>query len=91
MNPASLAAFSAAGPSLDNSIKPDLTAVGENFYTAAETIDSNGELYNPTGYLVTQGTSFSAPLVSGAAALLEPRGPGLQPINTVLCSSIRPT
>ena len=71
VNPESLATFSAAGPSLDNSIKPDLTAVGENFYTAAETIDSNGELYNPTGYLVTQGTSFSAPLVSGAAALLE--------------------
>ena len=77
VNPASLATFSAAGPSLDNSIKPDLTAVGENFYTAAETIDSNGELYNPTGYIVTQGTSFSAPLVSGAAALLESARPGL--------------
>lgn len=77
VNPASLATFSAAGPSLDNSIKPDLTAVGENFYTAAETIDSNGELYNPTGYLVTQGTSFSAPLVSGAVALLESARPGL--------------
>jgi minor extracellular serine protease Vpr len=71
VNPENLAAFSAAGPSLDNSIKPDLTAVGENFYTAAETSDSTGELYNPTGYVITQGTSFSAPLVSGAAALLE--------------------
>jgi minor extracellular serine protease Vpr len=77
VNPASLATFSAAGPSLDNSIKPDLTAVGENFYTAAETIDSAGALYNPTGYTVTQGTSFSAPLVSGAAALLESARPGL--------------
>ncbi|MGA7241136.1 MAG: S8 family serine peptidase [Bryobacteraceae bacterium] len=77
VNPESLATFSAAGPSLDNSIKPDLTAVGENFYTAAETIDSSGVLYNPTGYTVTQGTSFSAPLVSGAAALLESGRPGL--------------
>jgi minor extracellular serine protease Vpr len=77
VNPANLAGFSAAGPSLDNSIKPDLTAVGENFYTAAETIDPNGEVYNPTGYIVTQGTSFSAPLVSGAAALLESARPGL--------------
>jgi subtilisin family serine protease len=77
VNPASLANFSAAGPSLDNSIKPDLTAVGENFYTAAETSDPTGVLYNPTGYIVTQGTSFSAPLVTGAAALLESARPGL--------------
>jgi subtilisin family serine protease len=77
VNPASLATFSAAGPSLDNSIKPDITAVGENFYTAAETSDPTGVLYNPTGYIVTQGTSFSAPLVSGAAALLESARPGL--------------
>jgi hypothetical protein len=77
INPASLALFSAAGPSVDNSIKPDLTAVGENFYTAAETLDPAGELYNPTGYVITQGTSFSAPLVAGAAALLEAARPGL--------------
>jgi minor extracellular serine protease Vpr len=77
VNPASLATFSAAGPSVDNSIKPDLTAVGENFYTAAQTTDSTGELYNPTGYIVTQGTSFSAPLVAGAAALLQSARPGL--------------
>ncbi len=77
VNPESLATFSAAGPSLDNSIKPDLTAVGENFYTAAETLDSDGELYNPTGYIVTQGTSFSAPLASGTAALLQSGRPGL--------------
>ncbi len=77
VNPASLATFSAAGPSIDNSIKPDLTAVGENFYTAAQTLDSTGELYNPTGYILSQGTSFAAPLVSGAIALLESARPGL--------------
>jgi minor extracellular serine protease Vpr len=77
VNPAYLACFSAAGPSVDYSIKPDLTAVGENFYTAAETLDPAGELYNPTGYTITQGTSFSAPLISGAAALLEAARPGL--------------
>lgn len=77
VNPESLAIFSAAGPTLDDSIKPDLVAVGENFYTAAETLDSAGELYNASGYTITQGTSFSAPLVSGAAALLESARPGL--------------
>ena len=77
VNPSSLAGFSAAGPNVDYSIKPDLTAVGENFYTAAQTVDPAGELYNPTGYIITQGTSFAAPLISGAAALLEAARPGL--------------
>ena len=77
VNPQSLAAFSSAGPNLDYSIKPDLVAVGENFYTAAETFDAAGELYNPSGYVITQGTSFSAPLISGAAAVLMAARPGL--------------
>lgn len=77
VNPQNLASFSAAGPTLDYSIKPDLVAVGDNFYTAAETLDSAGELYNPTGYAISQGTSFSAPLVTGAAAVLEAARPGL--------------
>jgi subtilisin family serine protease len=77
VNPASLAGFSAAGPNVDYSIKPDLTAIGENFYTAAQTIDSAGDLYNPSGYIITQGTSFAAPLISGAAALVEAARPGL--------------
>ncbi len=77
VDPSSMAGFSAAGPNVDYSIKPDLTAVGENFYTAAQTIDSTGELYNPTGYIITQGTSFAAPLIAGAAALLEAARPGL--------------
>jgi minor extracellular serine protease Vpr len=77
INPQSLAIFSSAGPNVNYSIKPDLTAVGENFYTAAETFDSAGELYDPSGYVITQGTSFSAPLISGAAALLKAARPGL--------------
>ncbi len=77
VNPQNLASFSAAGPTLDYSIKPDLVAVGNNFYTAAETLDSAGDLYNPTGYIISQGTSFSAPLVAGAAAVVEAARPGL--------------
>jgi minor extracellular serine protease Vpr len=77
INPASVAAFSAQGPNVDFSIKPDLLAVGENLYTAVQRLDSTGALYDPSGYSVVQGTSFSAPLVAGAAAILEQARPGL--------------
>ncbi|HUJ20805.1 MAG TPA: S8 family serine peptidase [Bryobacteraceae bacterium] len=77
VDPDQLASFSAEGPNVDGSIKPDLVAVGENVYTAAETNDPAGDLYDPTGYLLVSGTSFSSPIVAGAAALLQAARPGL--------------
>ena len=66
------------GPSVDGSIKPDLVAVGTNIYTATETTDPNGELYDPSGYVEgVLGTSYSAPLVAGAAAVVKAFRPGL--------------
>jgi len=76
-DPQRLQSFSAAGPQVDFSIKPDLVAVGANLYTAAESLDPLGVVYDLTGYHVQQGTSFSAPLVSGAAAVLKAARPGL--------------
>ena len=76
-DPAQLAAFSAKGPNQDFAIKPDLVAVGENLYTAAVTANANGLVYDPSGYELVQGTSFSGPLVSGAAAVLKQARPGL--------------
>ncbi len=70
--------FSSQGPSVDLGVmKPDLVAVGTNFYTAAQKYDRRGGLYDPSGYSVTQGTSFSSPLLAGAAALLKAARPGL--------------
>jgi hypothetical protein len=77
VNPQGLASFSAAGPNINYSVKPDLVAVGENLYTAAETTDPSGVLYNPAGYTTADGTSFAAPLVAGAAAIVEAARPGL--------------
>jgi subtilisin family serine protease len=81
IDPNSIAPFSSLGPSVDLSIKPDMLAVGENIYVAAETNDPTGELYNAQGYVVSQGTSYSAPLVSGAAAVLKAARPGFTPLE----------
>lgn len=77
VNPAQIASFSAEGPNVDLSIKPDLLAVGVNMYTAAQKLDPKGALYSTTGYSIEQGTSFSTPLVAGAAALVKAAHPGL--------------
>jgi len=80
------------GPSADLSIKPDMLAVGENFYTAAETTDPSGELYNAQGYVLSQGTSYSTPLVAGAAAVLKAARPGFTPLEykSLLANSAAP-
>ena len=69
--------FSAAGPNVDITIKPDLVAVGSDVYTATQTVDSNGDMYSADGFVLVDGTSFSAPIVAGAVALLKSARPGL--------------
>ena len=77
VDPDQLAGFSSIGPNVDGSIKPDLVAVGQYVYTAAETFDPKGELYSANGYTFVDGTSYSAPIVAGSVALLEAARPGL--------------
>ena len=69
--------FSAAGPNVDGGIKPDLMAVGQDIYVATQTLDSAGDMYDSSGYILVDGTSFSTPLVAGAAALIKSARPGL--------------
>jgi minor extracellular serine protease Vpr len=73
INPARLASFTSTGPSVNARIKPDLLAVGTAVYTAQPTAGGI-----PVWGSV-QGTSFSAPIVAGAAALLASHKPGLTP------------
>ena len=77
VDPDQLARFSSTGPNVDGSIKPDLVAVGQYVYTAVQTVDPKGELYSADGYALVDGTSYSAPIVSGAMALVEAARPGL--------------
>ncbi|MCW5965768.1 MAG: S8 family serine peptidase [Bryobacterales bacterium] len=66
-----LTSFSSRGPNIGFPIiKPEITAVGENIYTATQSFDPNSALYDASGYTVLSGTSFSAPLVAGVAALV---------------------
>jgi hypothetical protein len=81
IDPNTIAPFSSLGPSVDLSIKPDLLTVGENFYTAAQRSNPAGELYNAQGYVLSQGTSFSAPLAAGAVAALKAARPGFAPFE----------
>jgi uncharacterized protein (TIGR03437 family) len=70
-------AFSSRGPAIGaNSLKPDVAAPGEFIYMAAQDYDPNGELYDPSRYIVSQGTSFATPIVAGIAAMVRQNHPG---------------
>ena len=59
-----LASFSSPGPSSDGRIKPDVCARGVDNWMAVNSSDGNDV------YGAGSGTSFSAPLIGGVAALL---------------------
>ncbi|MGI8741308.1 MAG: S8 family serine peptidase [Bryobacteraceae bacterium] len=69
-----LSGRTSVGPNIDYGIKPDLVAVGTSIYTA-KPFANDGSASD--GYVVESGTSFSSPMVAGAAALLKAARPGL--------------
>ncbi|GIU74997.1 MAG: hypothetical protein KatS3mg004_2084 [Bryobacteraceae bacterium] len=91
--PGRLAGFSARGPNVDLAIKPDLLATGTDLWVATQTFDFNGAMYDPTGYTFVDGTSFSAPFVAGAAAVVKSARPGLDAgaIRSALINSSAPS
>jgi uncharacterized protein (TIGR03437 family) len=71
-----VAFFSSQGPNVGTGgIKPELVAVGTDLYMPTQNYDPNSEMYDPARYTNTQGTSFAAPMVAGAVALVKQRNP----------------
>lgn len=75
-DPIRLSEYSSRGPTYFLGIKPDLAATG-HVYTATQSSEEKGEMYDRGGYIDIEGTSFSAPIVAGAAAVLKSARPGL--------------
>lgn len=82
---ADIASFSSYGPTMDDRIKPDISAPGvdiassissftDNDYTLLTSVDFNGRTY-PFGRL--SGTSMSGPMITGIVALLLQANPYL--------------
>jgi uncharacterized protein (TIGR03437 family) len=68
--------FSSHGPNTgDFAIKPDLVAVGTSMYMAAQSYDPDGGQFSTTRFAAADGTSFSSPMVAGAAALVKQKHP----------------
>ena len=72
----SVAFFSSRGPSITYLAKPEAMGVGTSVYMATQKYDPNGEMYDASGYIAASGTSFSAPMLAGAAALVKQKNPG---------------
>ena len=65
------------GPTLSLDPKPDLAAPAHLVYTAVPKYNDQGNLFAPGGFGQLSGTSFAAPVVSGAAALVWQAHPTL--------------
>jgi subtilisin family serine protease len=73
--------WSSRGPSVELAIKPDLSATGTWVYTAAKRAaysSTSCPVCDPSGYALEDGTSFAAPIVAGAAAVLKSARSGLE-------------
>ena len=90
--PDRVAPFSSRGPTPGGGIKPDLVAPGTFIYTGAQNFDRNGDTFDETRFVSVDGTSFAAPFVAGAAALVMQRHPEFTPaqVKSALVNNATP-
>lgn len=74
-NPQGIVAFSSRGPTKDGRIKPDVVAPGSNILSNCSHMKDADELWGRYNidYCYSGGTSMSAPLAAGAAAVIRER------------------
>jgi subtilisin family serine protease len=85
-----LAPFSSVGPTLENLLKPDLSAPGENIYSGAIKTCSEKGISDLSGFSSASGTSQAAAHVAGGAALPKELHPGwtVAQIKSALVNSV---
>jgi hypothetical protein len=71
VNASRISTSSSRGPGIDQAIKPEMLGVGTSVYTASLSTDTR------IGFQVSSGTSFSSPMIAGAAAVLKAARQGL--------------
>jgi subtilisin family serine protease len=71
--------FSSRGPTLTNTLKPEVAAPGVNIYSGAIKTSNADGVSDPSGFLDISGTSQAAPHIAGAAALLKQLNPSFTP------------
>lgn len=88
-----VADYSSRGPLNDLTIKPDLLAPGD-VYVASQTVnrDANNAVYDASGYIFNEGTSYSAPMTAGAIAIIKQQRSSLTPqdIKSLLVNTATP-
>lgn len=57
-------------------VQDDYFFGAQGLYMATQSFDASAPMYSQNGYIAASGTSFSAPMVAGAAALLWQLHPG---------------
>ena len=78
-NPGDLSYFSSVGPSIDNRIKPDITAPGHEVYSSVSFYDEDYD----KDYDNMSGTSMASPVVAGIIALWLEKDPTLNTIDVL--------
>lgn len=91
IEPDVLVSSSGRGPAPDLNVKPDLVAPGDFILSSTQNLNPLGDMFSATRFLVANGTSFSTPMATGAAALVRQAHPSYRPeqiksalVNTAL-------